>query len=102
MVELLQHPWVQRSVFAAGGVALGLLMERVVVRRARKIAERTSFKWDDLIVESIRGVPTVWVSSGGLYLALTVGTLDPLTVSTAQSVLMVLVIGSVVVAGMMV
>ena len=43
---------------------------------------------------------TTWSGAGGVYLALNVGTPDLLLLSTMQSVLMVVVIGSVVIAGM--
>ena len=95
MTDLLQLPWVQRVLFGAGGLLLGLLVERLVVVRARQFAERTRFKWDDLLVKSLQGLPTVFLGAGGVYLALTVGEVDPLLLSTVRSILTVLVIGSV-------
>ena len=100
MTEFLQNLWVQRVGFVVGGLVLGIVLEVVVIRRAHKLAERSRFKWDDLLVESIRGVATMWSGAGGVYLALNVGTVDPLLVDTVQSVLMVLVLGSLVIAAM--
>ncbi len=100
MTEFFQIEWVQRTILIVGGVLVGLLLERVVVTRAHRIAKKTRFKWDDLIVESVRGVPTIWLTCAGIYLALSVGTLDPLLASTVLSVLMVVLIGSVAIAGM--
>ena len=100
LTELLENPWIQRVGFVVGGLVVGIVLEFVVIRRAHKLAERTRFKWDDLIIGSLRGVATTWVGAGGVYLALNVGTPDPLLLSTMQSVLMVVVIGSVVIAGM--
>ena len=99
MTELLENPWVQRVGFVVGGLVVGIVLEFVVIRRAHKLAERTRFKWDDLLISSLRGVATTWSGAGGVYLALNVGTPDPLLLSTMQSVLMVVVIGSVVIAG---
>ncbi len=99
MTELLGNPWVQRVGFVVGGLVVGIVLEFVVIRRAHKLAERTRFKWDDLVIGSLRGVATTWAGAGGVYLALNVGTPDPLLLSTMQSVLMVVVIGSVVIAG---
>ncbi|MCH7890425.1 MAG: mechanosensitive ion channel family protein [Gemmatimonadetes bacterium] len=98
MTELLENPWVQRLGFVLGGFVLGLVLELVIIRRAHKLAERTRFKWDEMIIGSLRGVGTIWLVAGGVYLALNVGALDPLLVSTTQRVLMVLVLGSVVIA----
>ena len=100
MTELLENLWVQRLGFVVGGLVAGVLLEFVVIRRAHKLAERTRFKWDDLLIGSLRGVATTWTGAGGVYLALNVGTPDPLLLSTMQSVLMVLVLGAVVIAGM--
>ena len=100
MTVLLENPWVQRVAFVVGGLVVGLVLEFVVVRRAHKLAERTRFKWDDLLVSSLRGVATTWSGAGGVYLALNVGTPDPLLLSTMRSVLMVLVLGAAVIAGM--
>ncbi len=100
MTELLGNPWIQRVGFVVGGLVGGMVLEFVVIRRAHKLAERTRFKWDDLVLGSLRGVTTTWAGAGGIYLALNVGTPDPLLLSTMQSVLMVVVIGSVVIAGM--
>ena len=100
MTELLENLWVQRAGFVVGGLLVGIVLEFVVIQRAHKLAERTRFKWDDLLIGSLRGVATTWAGAGGVYLALNVGTPDPLLLSTMRSVLMVVVILSVVIAGM--
>jgi len=99
MTVLLENLWVQRVGFVVGGLVVGIVLEFVVVRRVHKLAERTRFKWDDVFIGSLRGIATTWAGAGGIYLALTVGTPDPLLVSTIQNVLMVLVLGVVVIAG---
>jgi small-conductance mechanosensitive channel len=100
MTDFLAQVWIQRTAFAVGGLLLGFVVERVVVRRAHAIAEGTKIKWDDLIVSSVRGLVTIWFASGGVYLAMSVGTVDPLIVAGVTSVLTVAVIGAVVVAAM--
>lgn len=100
MIEFLELPWVQRLVFGLGGLTLGYLFEYVVVDYVRRLAERTRFKWDDLLMKSLRGLPTVWLGTAGLYLALGVGDTDPRLVSTAFSVLTVVAISAAVLAGM--
>lgn len=100
MLEFLQSPWVQRVALVAGGLAVGLLVERLVVHRARGLAARTKYKWDDLVISALHGLPTVWLGSAGVYFALSVGTPDAVLVSTVMSVLTIALIGSAAVAGM--
>lgn len=100
MTEFLQDPWVRRSILVVGGVLLGLLTEIMVVRRIRMFVARTRFQWDDLILHAIRGLPTVWMSAAGVYLALNVGTVVESVAGPVRSVLTVVLIGSVAVAGM--
>lgn len=100
MTYFIETLWIQRTAFAVGGVLAGLLVELVFMRRAQRLAKRTRAKWDDVFVDSLRGLPTVWLAAGGMYMSLNVGAIDPLLVSTLQSVLRVLIIGSVVIAGM--
>ncbi len=100
MTELLENLWVQRVGFVVGGLVLGIVLELVVIRRAHKLAERSRFKWDDLLIGSVRGVATIWSGAGGVYFALNVGIVNPLLMNTMRSVLMVLVLGVVVIAGM--
>jgi small-conductance mechanosensitive channel len=98
--EVLQSPWVHRAVFVLGGVALGYLMERLVVTRLYKLTRGTRFTWDDLLVESIRWLPTVWLSAAGVYLASTLGDEPAWVVPIVSNVLTVTLIGSVAVGGM--
>jgi small-conductance mechanosensitive channel len=100
MADFLANEWVQRIAFVLGGLMVGLLVERVVVRWARRAATTTQFVWDDLVSASLAGIPTIWMGAGGVYFALAVGDVDPLLRSTVMNVLTVLVIGSIVIASM--
>ena len=98
MTDLLAIEWVQRLGLVLGGLVLGLLTERVVVERARRMAARTRLRWDDLVVESVRGVPTIWITAAGVYFAVSVGTVDQVVTDTVFTSLTVILIGSAVVA----
>jgi small-conductance mechanosensitive channel len=100
MTSLLQEPWVQRGGLVLVGILFGILVERAVLTRLMRWAAKTRLHWDDLVANSLRGVPTVLLSTGGVYLALGVGDLDPLFVTTANKVLTVVAIGTLVIAGM--
>ena len=100
MIEFLELPWVQRLVFGLGGLTLGFLFEHVVVTQVRRFAERTRFKWDDLLLQSVHGLPTVWLGAAGVYLALGVGDPDPRLAASVATALTVIAIGAAVWAGM--
>jgi len=100
MIDFLELPWVQRLVYAAGGLVLGLLVEIVVVKRVRRFAEQTRFTWDDLLLKALRGIPTIWIACAGVYLAIGVGDLDPAIISRSVKFLEVVAIGAAVLAGM--
>jgi small-conductance mechanosensitive channel len=100
MIEFLQGLWVQRVAYALGGVLLGWLIERLVVDRAHKVAATSRYKWDDLLVASLRGLPTVWLAATGVHFAVSVGDPPAIVTNTVRTVLMVVVIGSVAWGGM--
>jgi small-conductance mechanosensitive channel len=99
VIEFLREPWIQRTIFVVGGVVLGLLAEALVVQRIHGMVARTRFQWDDVIVSAIRGLPTVWLSAAGVYLALNIGTVQAAVSTPIRSGLTVLLIGSVAIAG---
>lgn len=100
MIELLQNPWLQRVAFVVGGFALGLIVERLIVARARKWAEGSRFEWDDMVIGSLHGLPAVWLGAAGVSLAITVGAPPEALVGVVRTALMVVVVGSFVVGGM--
>ena len=68
--------------------------------RLHVLAKNTRFKWDDLVVDSLKRLPTVWLAATGIYLASTVGEVPPGIATFMSSALMVVLIGSVAVCGM--
>lgn len=100
MTELLSSPIVQRGGLILGGLLLGILSEKAVFSRLRKFAKGTRFHWDNLIAQSFKGVPALWFTAGGVYLALGVGSIDPVLTTVIVKFLTVALIGSIVIASM--
>jgi small-conductance mechanosensitive channel len=98
MLEFLELPWFQRAAFGVGGVLLGWLVERLVVARVRRFAETTRVTWDDLLLKSLRGLPTIWLATGGFYLALTVDGAEP--GAWLRTMITIVLVGSVALAVM--
>ena len=100
MTEFLSDPTVQRLGLLLGGLLLGILSEKAVFSRLRKFAKRTKFQWDNVLAESFKGVPALWLTAGGAYLALGVGSVDAILATVVLKGLTVLLIGSIVIASM--
>jgi len=100
LLGLLADPWAQALGYALLGMALGYVVEKVVAVRIRRIAKATRYKWDDMAVEALRGIPTLWSALLGVYLAMRVGALPEAVTSVIETAVMITVIGSVALAVM--
>jgi len=87
-------PWVHQLALVLGGIVLGLLVERFLVRAFRVVAKRTESTWDDLIVQAIHGMPILWLTLAGVWAALLVRGVDAGVRENVGQIIVVLVIGS--------
>jgi small-conductance mechanosensitive channel len=62
-------PWLVPVIQIAGGLLLGLIVEKLVLGRLRRIAARTPSQLDDVFVDSLRGMPLLWLFLAGLFAA---------------------------------
>ncbi len=53
-----------------GGFILGFAIEKVVLRRVRRMAARTAWRYDEVIVSSLGGMIMLWFTLAGAYGAL--------------------------------
>ena len=53
----------------ASSIFFGILFEFVVFKYLRKLASRTSFKWDDIIISSLKGIILFWFVLTGIYIS---------------------------------
>ncbi len=51
-------------------IIIGFLTEKIVVKRLEIFALKTKWKFDDILVASVRGMVTIWVVLAGFYLAM--------------------------------
>lgn len=56
-------------ILASAGVLCGLIFEKIVLGRLRKITEKTDWEGDDIIINAVKGITLLWFSAAGLYLA---------------------------------
>jgi small-conductance mechanosensitive channel len=65
----LHHLFVSLA-FIIGGVIIGIIIERIILVELKKLAERTSWQGDEIIIAAIRGVAVLWLTIVGVYCAL--------------------------------
>ncbi|ACB52328.1 hypothetical protein cce_2980 [Crocosphaera subtropica ATCC 51142] len=51
------------------GVLLGILFERRVIKNIKKLASKTNWRYDKIIIDSIQGFSILWFSLGGIAVA---------------------------------
>ena len=65
----LSHLFMTLAILAAA-VVLGFIVQRVVASTLHAMAKRTANEWDDIIVESMRGLVVLWFALIGLAVVL--------------------------------
>ncbi len=61
--------WLAPASVLLVSIILGFLFERVILLRLRMLAKRTTWKWDELVIRSIRGLTFLWFFLAGVYFA---------------------------------
>jgi small-conductance mechanosensitive channel len=80
-----------------GAIVLGVIFEKVLLKKVEKIAQRTRWEGDDIIIASLRRWITFWFALAGLYFALISFELSPTFVEHLKKIVMILYVFSVTV-----
>lgn len=80
-----------------GGIVLGIIFEKVVLKKLEKIAQKTKWEGDNIIIASLRRWITFWFILAGLYFALISLQLGPTFVEYLKKIVMILYIFSAIV-----
>ena len=67
--EKVVFDWVVPVVTIGGALLVGIIFERIILHRLHKIAERTTWKGDEIIISGLRGVTTLWFVLAGAFVA---------------------------------
>jgi len=79
----------------AGGLLLGIIFEKIVLTKLRKIAARTKWEGDEIIIVALRGMAILWFVTAGVYGAILSIPISPALLSLLEKILLVIVILSV-------
>ena len=88
---LLPLAWV------AGGYAVGAIVEKFVLAGLRRAARRTEWEWDDVAINSLRRMPTLWFLIAGVDMALRRIPVSSVVLNNSEKVFVVVIILSITV-----
>lgn len=89
----LQHLIISLA-FIIGGFLIGIIIEKIILAKLRKIAERTKWEGDEIIISSIQGITILWLGVAGIYGAMFNFPLNPTFVKVLQKILLVVILFS--------
>ncbi len=81
------------SIFI-GGIIIGVIFERIILGRLEKIAKKTKWEGDDIIIASLRKWITFWFGLAGLHFAFVSLSLSQSTMTYIQKAVLILYIFS--------
>lgn len=93
----MEHWWIPAAL-AAGGLLIGLVLERFVVKRLKAAAARTSWEGDEIILKGVHGMTLLWCALIGLSAAILQMRIDPLLRARASSTLLLIAMASATIA----
>ena len=90
------NSWLVPAFFLGGGILLGIFIDYVILPILKRIVSKTKWVFDDIIINSLRGLFIVWCGILGARLALESAhdALSPRTLDLAAAALKVVFIGS--------
>jgi small-conductance mechanosensitive channel len=89
------EPLIAPIIFIVGGFILGLIFQKIILREIKKIAARTKWEGDDVIIHGLHGMTIFWFVAAGVYGALRYVDINPALSSFFQKGLMIFVVLSV-------
>lgn len=57
-------------IYLLGSLGLGLLIEKVLLKKIRNAADKTIWKGDDIIIHSFKGIVIFWATTAGIYFSI--------------------------------
>ncbi len=87
--------WVLPLALILGGLLIGLFVDKFALGRLKSAIARTKWNGDEIVVNALRGMPILWLTLLGVYLALQSLSLNSSSHSFATHALLVITILSV-------
>jgi len=84
-------------VFIAGGFLIGIIFEKIILRKIKKISQKTKWEGNDIFIQALHGTTTLLFLAAGIYWALETSGISPQMLNILHKVILVIVIFSVTV-----
>lgn len=81
--------WIKSIIILASGIFIGGVVEFILLDRFKKIADRTKWEGDEVIVRSMRGLTLIWFSLIGAYYSVINTPLSDLIVDHSKRIILV-------------
>lgn len=87
--------WIVPLVFMVGGLLVGFVFEKIILAKLSKIAAKTKWRGDIIIINSLRGTVIIWLLIAGVYGAVLNIPMSPILLTHLKKILLVIIILSV-------
>lgn len=84
-------------VFIVVGFLIGIIFEKIILRKIKKITQKTKWEGDDIVIQALHGTTTLLFLAAGIYWALEVSEISPQMLNLLHKVILVIVIFSITV-----
>jgi small-conductance mechanosensitive channel len=86
--------WILPLALIGSGFFLGVLFERIILRKLEKIATQSKWEGDEILIVALRGVTLFWFVIAGVYAAILSLSISPILLAHLQKILLAVVIVS--------
>ena len=81
----------------AAGLIVGIVVEKVIMAKLGRLADKTKWEGDNVVIEALRGMTVLWFLCAGIYVAILRIPLSTDIVTLLRKILLVVIISSVTV-----
>jgi small-conductance mechanosensitive channel len=84
--------WTVAAIYIIGGLLVGFVLEKIVLAKLKRLAKKTKWKGDIVIINSLRGMVIIWLLIAGIYGAILSVPMSPSLLIHLKKILLVIVI----------
>ncbi len=67
--NLVEYKYFMPAVFVVGGLVVGFVLEKILIRRLNRLIQGTRFKFDDFIIRAFKRMGILWFTLAGIHFA---------------------------------